>query len=80
MSDATQQPLDLPELTPVRPAHRSIAVATGSSLGRFNTTPMAPSSLCSSMNTTVRAKFGSSRAGVATNSRPRIEPSGPVAS
>ena len=39
---------------------------TGSSLGRVSTTPSAPSSLCSSMNTTVNSKFGSLSEGLAT--------------
>src|SRR3954451_14940708 len=48
------------------------ASATGSSVGRLSTTPIAPvSSSCSAMSTTVRWKFGSSSAGEAIKSCPR---------
>src|SRR5205807_829788 len=39
-------------------------------VGRLSTTPTAPSSPCSSTSTTVRSKFGSPMAGLATSRRP----------
>ena len=51
--------------------HPSNMSVTGNSLGRVSTTPSAPSSLCSSMNTTVNSKFGSLSEGLATRCRPR---------
>ena len=42
--------------------------------------PIAPSSLCSVISTTVRAKFGSSSAGEATSSLPRSDSIGAEAS
>src|SRR4051794_21154970 len=48
------------------------ASETGSSVSRLSTTPIAPvSSSCSAISTTVRWKFGSSRAGEAIRSCPR---------
>src|SRR3954451_546557 len=48
------------------------ASATGSSVGRLSTTPIAPvSSSCSAISTTVRWKFGSSSVGEAIRSCPR---------
>ncbi len=49
--------------------------ATSVSDGRFSTTPIAPSSPCSVISTTVRAKFGSTSAGEAISSWPRSEES-----
>ena len=44
--------------------------------GRLRTTPIAPSSLCSVISTTVRAKFGSTSCGDAIRSCPRSESTG----
>ena len=47
------------------------ASPTEVSVGRFSTRPIAPSSPCSAIRTTVRWKFGSLRTGAATSSCPR---------
>src|SRR5674536_171679 len=46
------------------------ASATGSAIGWLSTNPSAPSAVCSSTNTTARAKSPSVRTGAATSSRP----------
>ena len=40
------------------------------SVGRFNTIPTAPSAVCSTTSTTVRAKLGSAIPGIATTNCP----------
>src|SRR6187551_1016274 len=54
------------------------ASSTSVSEARLSTTPIAPSSPCSPMSTTVRRKFGSTRAGPATSSCPRREVTRPI--
>ncbi len=54
--------------------------STAVSEGRLRTIPIAPSSLCSVMKTTVRAKFGSASVGEAISSLPRSESSMPPSS
>jgi hypothetical protein len=56
-----------------RPASSSIASETVASAGRLSTSPIAPSSECSAISTTVLAKLGSTRAGEAMRSLPRSE-------
>src|SRR5581483_7362145 len=58
------------------PAQSGNGSRTSSGEGRFSTSPSAPSSLSSSMKMTVRSKFGSPSIGVATSSRPFVDPTG----
>ena len=55
------------------------ASATAAADGRFSTSPIAPSSVCSVMNTTARSKFGSLSSGPARRSLPRSESITPAA-
>ena len=50
------------------------------SVGRFSTSPTAPSASWVRISTTVRRKFGSTRSGEATSSRPRVEMGTPPSS
>ena len=68
----TGPPQDTCRSMPLVPARTSSALSTLRSVGRFSTTPNEPSELCSRTSTTVCAKVGSGRPGIAYKSTPRF--------
>src|SRR4051794_7814759 len=70
---ATGPPTQTRSSSSASQARSGTASSTSVVAGRLSTSPMAPSSVCSAMSTTERAKFGSSSVGAAMISCPRNE-------
>src|SRR6185436_1649967 len=70
---ATGPPTKTGSVSPVSHDRSGTASPTVEPAGRLSTSPIAPSSVCSAIRTTVRAKFGSRRTGEARMSLPRSD-------
>src|SRR4051812_15948037 len=68
---ATGPPTYTGSSSPASQERSGTASPTVEAAGRFSTSPMAPSSVCSAIRTTVRMKLGSRRTGDARMSLPR---------
>src|SRR4051812_9288820 len=70
---ATGPPTYTGSVSPASQERSGTASPTVEAAGRLSTSPIAPSSVCSAIRTTVRMKFGSRRTGDARMSLPRSD-------
>src|SRR4051794_9150677 len=70
---ATGPPTNTGSVSPASHERSGTASPTVDPAGRLSTSPIAPSSVCSAIRTTVRTKFGSRRTGEARMSLPRSD-------